>query len=197
MIACALSNRHLDEGISPISFLRRKIRALLATERPEAVIEAFPPSGYRGLVSPLISLFYEGDARIRDGAIAAFGLLLARIADEDMEAARVVMRRLMWSLNDESGGIGWGAPVAMGEAMAQHQGLAEEYAPILLSYIREDGNYLELPALRMDALRGIVRLAGARPHILRSLDARKHIEPCLASEDPEERRLAESALSRL
>lgn len=25
-----------------------------------------------------------------------------------MDSARIVMRRLMWSLNDESGGIGWG-----------------------------------------------------------------------------------------
>ncbi len=186
-----------DDGPSRICLLRRKILELLSTKGPDAIIEAFPPSGYRGLMSPLISLFYEGDVRIRDGAIAAFGVLLARIADEDMEAARVFMRRLMWSLNDESGGIGWGAPVAMGEAMARHRGLAEEYAPILLSYIREDGNYLELPALRLDALKGIARLAEARPHILRSLDAKKHIEPCLASENPEERRLAESALSLL
>jgi len=36
----------------------------------------------------------------------------------------------MWSLNDESGGIGWGAPEAMGAIMARHTGLADEYANI-------------------------------------------------------------------
>jgi hypothetical protein len=43
------------------------------------------------------------------------GEVMAHLADKDMESARVIMRRLMWSLNDESGGIGWGAPEAMGE----------------------------------------------------------------------------------
>jgi len=40
------------------------------------------------------------------------------------------MRRLMWNLNDESGGIGWGNPEAMGEILACHEALANEYAPI-------------------------------------------------------------------
>ena len=59
------------------------------------------------------------------------GASLARLADADMEAARIVMRRLLWSLNDESGGIGWGAPESMAEAMCRHQGLALEYAHML------------------------------------------------------------------
>ena len=31
----------------------------------------------------------------------------------------------MWTLNDESGGIGWGSPEVMGEILAAHKGLAE------------------------------------------------------------------------
>lgn len=181
----------------PIQNLRQGIIALASAERPEAVLEAFPPSKDRQLASPLISLFYDADPDRRKWVISAFGLVLERMANADMESARVVMRRLMWSLNDESGGIGWGAPEAMGEAMARHEGLALEYAPILLSYIREDGNYLELAALRKEAFLGIARLASKRPHVLRSLDARKYIEPYLDSEDPEERRLARSILARL
>jgi len=62
-----------------------------------------------------------------------------------MESARVIMRRLMWSLNDESGGIGWGAPEAMGEIMARHEQLTKEYSAILGSYIREDGKFSRTP----------------------------------------------------
>lgn len=58
------------------------------------------------------------------------------------------MCRLMWTLNDESGGIGWGAPETMAEAMACHPHIAEEYVCILLFYIREDGNFLEYEPIR-------------------------------------------------
>jgi hypothetical protein len=80
-----------------------------------------------------------------------------------MEAARVVMRRLMWTLNDESGGIGWGAPEAMGEITARHAALADEFACILVSYIRPDCNFLEHPILQRGVLWGLGRLAHARP----------------------------------
>ncbi len=42
------------------------------------------------------------------------------------------MHRLMWSLNDESGSIGWGVPEAVAEIMANHDGAAEKYAYILV-----------------------------------------------------------------
>jgi hypothetical protein len=84
-----------------------------------------------------------------------------------MEAARVIMRRLMWTLNDESGGIGWGSPEVMGEVLAAHSGLAKEYAHILLSYAREDGNYLELEGLQQGLLWGIGRLCENRPELAR------------------------------
>jgi hypothetical protein len=76
----------------------------------------------------------------------------------------------MWSLNDESGGIGWGAPEAMGEAMAKHPRIAEEYGSILCSYIiPSDGpdNYLEYTPLRQGAYWGLARLAQTKPeHVL-------------------------------
>ncbi|HYQ60671.1 MAG TPA: hypothetical protein VEP29_06440, partial [Desulfatiglandales bacterium] len=87
--------------------------------------------------------------------------------DRDLEAARVIMRRLMWTLNDESGGIGWGSPEAMGEIMAIHRGLAQEYAHILISYARQDGNYLEHEGLQRGLLWGIGRLSETRPELVR------------------------------
>ena len=105
-----------------------------------------------------------------------------------MEAARVIMRRMIWNLNDESGGIGWGMPEAMGEVMAQHQGLAGEYAMMLLSYIREDGNFLEHEPLQRGVLWGLGRLAQVWPELLK--DATPHIHPFLSSENPALRGLA-------
>ena len=75
------------------------------------------------------------------------------------------MRRFLWSLNDESGGIGWGAPEAMAEIMFHCTLLRREYLHMLISYMREDGeekfqegNYLELPLLQRGLLWGIGRL---------------------------------------
>ena len=101
------------------------------------------------------------------------GETVARLADVDMEAARIVMRRFLWSLNDESGGIGWGAPESLAEIMCRHAGLAEEYVHMLISYMRDDGeeicqdgNYIEHPLLQRGLLWGMARLSGCRPELL-------------------------------
>ena len=84
----------------------------------------------RKAVNPLFSFLYHSDDLIRWHAVSAMGLVVSDLADNDMESARIVMRRLIWNLNDESGGIGWGSPEAMGETMAQHAGLARLFAAI-------------------------------------------------------------------
>lgn len=127
-------------------------------------IGRLPP---RQIINPLLSFIQSGNERVKWGAVKAAGNVVGRLADSDLEAARVIMRRLMWSLNDESGGIGWGSPEVMGEILAAHSGLATEYAHILLSYAREDGNYLELEGLQQGLLWGIGRLCESRPELVR------------------------------
>jgi hypothetical protein len=133
-----------------------------------AAILAIPA---RQAVGPLFAFFYSGDDTIRWRAISAMGMVVSRLADRDMEAARVVMRRLMWNLNDESGGIGWGSPEAMGDITARHAGLAAEFCRILISYIDPVGNYLEHVPLQRGAVWGVGRLAHARPHLVRPANA--------------------------
>ena len=177
--------------------LRRKVRELLGSGNFEQVLmelRKIPPCK---AISPLISVFYDSDPELRSKAISAFGQVVADLANEDMEAARVVMRRLMWTLNDESGGIGWGAPEAMAEAMACHPRLAEEYVRILLSYIREDGNFLEYEPLRRGALWGIGRLAQVYPEMMIELEAAKYIRPYLKDDNESSRELSALALRML
>lgn len=149
----------------------------------------------RKVVNPLISFFCDKEALLRWRAVSALGAVVARLADENRESARVVMRRLMWSLNDESGGIGWGAPEAMGEITARHAGMADEYGHILLSYLAEDGNYLEHEVLQRGALWGCGRLAHARPE--RVKPAAVSLFPFLTSPDPYHRGYAAWALRPL
>jgi HEAT repeat protein len=142
----------------------------------------------RQVINPLFSLLYNEDQDVRWSAVKAIGMVVAKMADENMESARVIMRRLMWNLNDESGGIGWGSPEAMGEILAWHDGLAREYAHILISYTREDGNYLEHEALQRGLIWGIGRLAQESPHILKN--AVHYLFPYLESTDATVRGLA-------
>lgn len=129
--------------------------------------------------------------------MSALGAVTAALAETDPEAARTVIRRLMWSLNDESGGIGWGAPEALAEIMAVHRGCAEEFGHILVAYMRPDGSYLELSALQRGLMWGLGRLAGTRPDLLRRWDAPVYLQPYLDSADPEVRGLAARALGLL
>ena len=142
---------------------KRRIGRLLQSSDLEAIIAELLRSPAPAVINPLIGALCSTNETARWHAITALGPILAKLADRDMEAARVVMRRFMWSLNDESGGIGWGAPEAMGEIMACHDGLADEYAHMLVAYMREDGFYLELEQLQRGLMWGLGRLARDKP----------------------------------
>jgi HEAT repeat protein len=143
-------------------------------------------------ISPLLSFLYETDDLVRGRAVRAIGETVSKMAESSPESARNIMRRLIWSLNDESGGIGWGAPEAMGEIMAQNEMLAGEYYRILISYIDEDGNPLENGPLERGVLWGIGRLARSRPELTR--EAIGPVLKQLTSADPAKRGLAVWAL---
>lgn len=159
-----------------------------------AAIASIPPEK---ALKPLFSSLCSCDQKIKWHAVSAMGQTVAALADLEMEDARVVMRRFMWMLNDESGGIGWGVPEAMGEVLACHPRLAEEYAHILVSFMREDGFFLELEALQRGLMWGVARFSGAAPDLLRSKDAVRYILPYLDTNDPTIQGLACLALGLL
>lgn len=143
--------------------LKRRLARLL--EGPDfaaalAEIDAFSP---RRAVSPLFSLFCDRRPLVRFRAAEAAGRLTAREAEREIESARVVMRRFMWNLNEESGGIGWGCPEAMAEAMALSPQLAEEYGRVYTAYLRPGGCFLEYPPIQRGVLWGFGRLGRAYP----------------------------------
>lgn len=149
----------------------------------------------RRAVNPLFSFLYNSDEQIRWRAITAMGAVVSNLADEDMDSARVIMRRLMWNLNDESGGIGWGSPEAMGEILANSDALAKEYARILISYARTDGNFQEHELMQRGVLWAIGRLSQVRPDLTK--DAAHFLIPYLESRDPGVRGLAAWVLGLL
>lgn len=175
--------------------LKKRILALLRADDFQRSMEELVRLPARQAVNPLLSLLLSAEENVRWRAVTAIGALVENLAEQDMEGARVIMRRLMWSLNDESGGIGWGAPEVMGEIMARHEGLADEYATMLASYCNEEGNYLEYEPLQRGLMWGLLRLALMRPHRLR--DAVPHLRKYLDADDPVIRGLAAWAVGLL
>jgi len=174
-------------------YLKKKILQLLQAEdfldKGLDEILRLPP---RRAVNPLFSFLFSLDDRVKWRAVTAMGKVVADLAASDLESARVVMRRFIWNLNDESGGIGWGCPESMAEAMAQNERLAEEYSCILVSYIQPEGNYLEHEGLQRGVLWGIGRLAHTRPRYTRKSTV--YLLAYMESEDPELRGLAVRAV---
>ncbi|MBS0014718.1 MAG: HEAT repeat domain-containing protein [Desulfobacterales bacterium] len=161
--------------------LKREIRQVLAEFGQDQAMVRIGGHRPRQTINALISHFYEADALIRWRAVAAAGIVTADLAGLEPESARVIMRRFMWMLNDESGGIGWGAPEAMGAAMARNSLLADEYARVLCSYIDPGQNFLEHPGLQRGLLWGLGELARARPQMAAA--AAPHIAGFLYSDD--------------
>lgn len=175
--------------------LKKKIQQLLLQkdfERGLADIAGIPA---RRAVNPLFSFLCSVDETLKWRSVTAMGEVVDRLAAADIESARVIMRRLMWHLNDESGGIGWGCPEAMGEIMARNEKLADEFWCILISYIRPNGNFLEHKTLQRGLLWGIGRLAHARRHLLK--DATEYLHPFMQAGDPYLRGLATWAAGAL
>jgi hypothetical protein len=172
--------------------LKTQVLKLLQSSDWPGALDVVGSLPARQVVNPLFSLLYHGEPLVRWRAVTSMGVVVSKMADKEREAARIVMRRFMWSLNDESGGIGWGSPEAMGEIMARHAGLACEYGCILVSYANPEGNYLEHPDLQKGLLWALGRLGRVRPEVVGQ--AVDFIKPHLQSPDRQLRGMAVWAL---
>ena len=147
-------------------------------------------------VGPFLSFLLREDVRWQ----ATWGMAYAvqAVAAQDKEAARTVMRRLMWSMNEESGNIGWGIPEVMGAILARTPFLAEEYWRILFSYVRETGgddNFIDHEPLRRGAYWGIAHLAAQAPRFSNAAFAR--LVPGLEEDSPAGKAVAAWGLAHL
>jgi hypothetical protein len=112
------------------------------------------------VLGSLVTSTYDADPRISWRAIEALGVAASRVAEDDPDHIRQLLRRLLWLINDESGGICWRGPEAMAEILWHRPILFADYVPIVTSLIvnleEED-----LEHFRAGTLRAIGRLAEA------------------------------------
>jgi len=107
----------------------------------------------QNIFSWLISLSYDKENPISWKAIEAMGhVAKAYVSAQDIEPLRNTIRKLLWSMTDESGGIGWRAAELIGEIIYAEPSLFSDIIPILWSQ-REEESFLE------SVLRSIIKLS--------------------------------------
>ena len=109
------------------------------------------------ITNGLMAFLAETDEQKKWPAVMALGIVTARLYDLDPEKAKRVLRQLIWNLNEESGGIGWGIPEAFGEILARVPALKNDYACLLVAYISKGPCYIENELLQEGVLWGLGR----------------------------------------
>ncbi len=147
----------------------------------------------RRTMSFLTMLTYDQDRLISWRAVDAFGRVSAIMAESDAEYVRIHLRRLIWLLNDESGGIGWRAPEMIGEVIFHNPSLFSDFIPILVNLL--DMEPEDAIRFRAGWLWAMGRLAKVRLEDARA--ALPWILPGLNDPDPKVRGMAVWSLGKL
>ena len=124
----------------------------------------------KSFVGPLMSCLALGGAAAGRAAVM-LGACVAAVAEKSPEEARILMRRFMWQMNEESGNLGWGAPESMAETLARSDSLAGEFSRVLFSYILDTGredNFVDYAPLRRSCYWAVGRVIRARPGLAAS-----------------------------
>jgi hypothetical protein len=139
----------------------------------------------------LFSLALDEDHLISWRAIEFIGRLAGREAEGQLENMRDMIRRLLWLMNDESGGLGWHSPEMIGEILMNVPSLIDEYGRLLLAYLREEPfeNGVHEAIARISELRPDLYIDSAE-ELVKSLEAtqastRYYAAAALWSIDPE------------
>ncbi|MEW5794748.1 MAG: DVU0298 family protein [Candidatus Zixiibacteriota bacterium] len=142
----------------------------------------------RGLLRTLVSFTFDPDELVRFRAVEAIGVASGALAESNEEKVRDFIRRQLWLMNDESGGLSPLAPDIIGEVLVRVSGLVDEFGPLLISYLRES-------PFERGTHAAIVRLSERRPDLF--VSAVGDLRQSLHDSDPAVRGLAVRALSMI
>ena len=117
-------------------------------------------AGRRGrLLGKLFAMTFTADEVRAWHAIEAIGIASKAKAGRNSETIRDFMRRCIWSMNDESGELGWRSPEIMGEVLYRVPSLIPEYAHLMFHYFDES-------PFERGAVHAVMRIAPMAPELL-------------------------------
>ncbi len=121
-----MSYRELKKRVNAL-LLKGDIKGLsaLAEEHPRAI-------------SVLISLSYDKESVLTWRAVEVIGPLVREVTDKSEGAGRIIVQRLLWSITEESGGIGWSAIEMLGEIVRHCPDSYDDLIPIIIGLFDEE-----------------------------------------------------------
>ena len=115
----------------------------------------------RKTLSLLIRMAYDKETLVGWRAIKAVGRVAKVLAKTEHEFLRIAVRKLLWSLSDESGGIGWAAPELLGEIVSSDpEGFADIIPLIAEVYDIEEQTF------RPGVMYALARIAEVSPVLI-------------------------------
>jgi hypothetical protein len=115
----------------------------------------------RKALSLLIRMAYDKETLVGWRAIKAVGRIANVLVKTEPEFLRIAVRRLLWSLSDESGGIGWAAPELLGEIVhSDPEGFADIIPLIAEVYGIEEQTF------RPGVVYALARIAEVSPEMI-------------------------------
>lgn len=112
----------------------------------------------RKLLSILVRLAYDKETIVGWRAILAVGHVAALYVRNNYEFLRETIRKLLWSLSDESGGIGWSAPEILGEIVKADPKKMADVIPLIAEIYS-----IEEKVFKPGVLYALKRIAESQP----------------------------------
>jgi HEAT repeat protein len=135
---------------------QRKARALSLLQRRDLEALRVWAGREASALEFLMQLVSHGDVLVRWRAVEGLGIAAEVRAAHSEEVVRERLRRLLWSMNHESGNLIWMAPDAAGEILARVPPLAAEFSRLIASFIN-------LEPFVEGVHRAVARIAGVDP----------------------------------
>jgi hypothetical protein len=125
-----------EHGDTLIRRGKQRARAMLEAKDIDAIADWARED--KGVTRVLMSCLFDPSELICFRTAEALGVVCAVQAGRGLRKVRRLIRRLLWLMNDESGGICWYAPEAIGEILVNVPKLRDQFVAILCSFIKEE-----------------------------------------------------------
>ena len=155
--------------------LKKNILSALGSNDLDAVVSL--AASDRTVLSRLVRLAYDKETLVGWRAIMSIGLVARGMITTDLDFLRETCRKLVWSLSDESGSIGWSAPEILGEVVSADPKRFKDFIPLLASVYE-----IEEDVFRGGVLFALGRIAESAPEL--SASYQKIIISSLTDKDP-------------
>jgi hypothetical protein len=161
------------EQMSEKGDLKGRIKNFLKTRSYNEIAEIAKRD--KGVIRRIISLAYDKDDVISWRAMEAMGIIAGELSKERLDVIRDTIRRLLWSMGEESGGIGWSAAEMLGEIIRNNPDEFSNIIPIVWSFRDEE-------MFRAGTVWAMGRIAAVRPDLVGFIS--KDLRPMMTDNDP-------------